>query len=141
VETVALLTWFEWTTSQEPGWMYHLSTDSNDKKGMFFTANVFVIHAWWAIATLKKANIMDPESQSLCSVFFTTYQCIMIAMANDMEELINVLKHMDMIIQCCYSHCVPTPGKPEKWLDFLTMHMLRNQVVVYPPLSVLVGNR
>jgi hypothetical protein len=57
-------------------------------------------------------------------------------MVNQMETWVANLKLMDMIIQCCYSYCFPTSGKPEEWLNFLATHVLHYQIVVFPPLSV-----
>jgi hypothetical protein len=44
---------------QDLGWMYHLLWGSNERKGMLYTADVFAIHAWWAICQLKGIEVMD----------------------------------------------------------------------------------
>jgi hypothetical protein len=56
-------------------------------------------------------------------------------MDEDAEDLAERMSGFAMIIQCCYSTMFPSPGQPEKWLNFLGTHVIRRNVPVYPPLS------
>jgi hypothetical protein len=65
-----------------------------------------------------------------------TYQSLMLKMDEDVDDLAEWLSGFAMILQCCYSTMFPTPGRPEKWLNFLGKHVVRRNVPVYPLLLV-----
>jgi hypothetical protein len=60
----------------------------------------------------------------------------MLKMDEDVNDLVEWLSGFAMILQCCYSTMFPTPGWPEKWLNFLGTHVVRKNVPVYPLLLV-----
>jgi hypothetical protein len=116
--------------------MFHLSKKSTEKQGKLYTTDVFAMHAWWVVCQLKGIPATDPRSRFVSSVYFTTYKSLITTMEKEMTDLTTNLQLRDIIIQCCYSYCFPTPGKPERWLNFIASHVVCYQIVVFPPLLV-----